>query len=124
MSLQERLTAPVDYVLVTAGGPGSGWTAENGHVPGSQGGVISEEAKNSALDWVKNQKEVGQSLTPRITNPISGSSNIEAGGNPGWWFELNGANKRELIGRATVEKIDSKQLVSSQKTLERHILND
>jgi hypothetical protein len=37
-------------VLRGAGGAGSGWTAENGHVPGSQGGISREDATSLLKD--------------------------------------------------------------------------
>jgi hypothetical protein len=45
-------------VLRGAGGAGSGWTAENGHVPGSQGGneqILYHGTTQNALDQIKSE---------------------------------------------------------------------
>jgi hypothetical protein len=50
-------------VILQHGGPGSGWTAEEGHVPGSQGGSGEDE---STKEWEKKYDEGVDDITKRL----------------------------------------------------------
>jgi hypothetical protein len=94
------------------GGPGSGWTAEDGHVPGSQGGSGEESSSTEhgfsheeTLDAARSYKNYGYAVMNRIARGIPLETPDQGDDMLRKSAELNIKKMDQLIGRQPTSAI-------------------
>lgn len=83
----------------------------------SEGGV-DKSKQDEAIKWLREQKDVGQTLSKKISSPVPSASYGEAANNPEWWLQLSMSGRRELAKAGEVDYVDPLKLISPQKTVE------